>query len=671
MTRHLLAVLLLAGAAPLAAQQLKPLDPANMDTTCSACEDFFSYANGGWLKANPIPADKSSWGSFNELQEANYTALRQTLETAAANPGPDSDTRRLGLFYASCMDTTTINRVGAEPIRPMLDEIATLNTRADVEREIATLQNAGVGVGFSFRSGQDDKNSSRVIGQLSQGGLGLPDRDYYLKADSSSEALRKEYREHVGHMLALVGVGTKQAEAAAERVLALETALAQPSMTRVERRNPDSTYHLLTLASLQQLTPGFGWKAYLSQRKAPALGDVNVAQPRFYHALDSLLSAVPVETWRDYLAWQVLRSYAPSLGSDLEQESFRFNSTVMQGVTEMQPRWKRCIEATDRSLGEILGKAFVRTHFTPAAKARAETMVKNIRAALHERIGQLDWMSAATRQKAYAKLDAIVQKIGYPDKWRSYDGLEIVAQPYAVNVMHAREFDVHRSISKIGKPVDRTEWGMTPPTVNAYYNPRMNEVAFPAGIMQPPFFDPRADDAVNYGGMGAAIGHEISHGFDDQGRKYDAQGNLSGWWSDADAAAFEQRANKVVQQFDGFVSVDTFHVNGKLTLGENIADFAGLTIAYHAFRKSLEGKPEPAPIDGLTADQRFFLAWAQIWRQSTRPETAKLLVNVDPHAPARWRVNGPLANMPEFQAAFKCQAGDPMVAPAEARAKIW
>jgi putative endopeptidase len=563
----MLVALVLAGAAPLAAQQVRPLDPANMDTTCSACEDFFSYANGGWLKRNTIPADKASWGSFNELQESNYAALRETLEAAAANPGPDADTRRLGLFYASCMDTTAINRIGAEPIRPMLDDIAALKTRADVEREIATLQSAGVGAGFSFRSGQDDKNSSRIIGQLSQGGLGLPDRDYYTRQDTASAALRDQYREHVAHMMALVGVGTAQAAAAADRVLALETALARASMTRVERRNPDSTYHLLTMARLQSLTPGFGWKAFLAERKAPAVGEVNVAQPRFYRALDSLLTSVPIATWRDYLAWQTVRSYAPSLGSDLEDESFRFNSTVMQGVTEMQPRWKRCIESTDRSLGEVLGKAFVRTHFTPEAKARAETMVKNIRASLRDRIGQLDWMTPATRQKAYAKLDAIVQKIGYPDKWRSYEGLELVAQPYGVNVMHARAFDVQRSINKIGKPVDRTEWGMTPPTVNAYYNPRMNEVAFPAGIMQPPFFDPHADDAVNYGGMGAAIGHEISHGFDDQGRKYDAKGNLSGWWSDADAAAFEARANQVVRQFDGFVSVDTFHVNGKLTLG--------------------------------------------------------------------------------------------------------
>jgi putative endopeptidase len=671
MTRQILAALLLASAAPVAAQQVKPLDPANMDTTCSACEDFFSYANGGWLKHNTIPADKASWGSFNELQESNYAALRETLESAAANPGPDEDTRRLGLFYASCMDTTTIDRVGAEPIRAMLDEIGAIKARADIERELATLQNAGIGAGFAFRSGQDEKNSSRIIGQLSQGGLGLPDRDYYTKADSASAALRDQYREHVAHMMALVGVGTAQAAAAADRVLALETALAQASMTRVERRNADSTYHLLSLASLQSLTPGFDWKAFLTERKVPAVREVNVAQPRFYRALDSLLTAVPIDTWRAYLAWQTVRSFAPSLGSDLEGESFRFNSTVMRGVTEMEPRWKRCIESTDRSLGQILGKAFVRTHFTPEAKARAETMVKNIRASLRERIGQLDWMTPATRQKAYAKLDAIVQKIGYPDKWRSYAGLEMVAQPYAVNVLHTREFEVRRNINKIGKPVDRTEWGMTPPTVNAYYNPSMNEVAFPAGIMQPPFFDPKADDAVNYGGMGAAIGHEISHGFDDQGRKYDAMGNLSGWWSDADATAFEQRANKVVQQFDGYVSVDTFHVNGKLTLGENIADFAGLTIAYHAFRKSLEGKPEPAPIDGLTADQRFFLGWAQIWRGMTRPETARLMVNVDSHSPARWRVNGPLANMPEFQAAFKCQAGDPMVAPAASRAKIW
>ena len=671
MVRRMIGGLLLAIALPLGAQQVKPLDPANMDTTCSACEDFFAYANGGWLSHNTIPADRPRWGSFDELHEANYAALKATLEQAAAHPGPDPDTRRLGLFYASCMDSVTNDRIGPVPIEPLLDEIRLLRTRADVEREIATLQSAGVGAAFSFRSGQDGKNSERVIGQLSQGGLGLPDRDYYTRSDSASAALRDQYREHVAHMLALTGQGTAQAAAAADRVLALETALARASMTRVERRNADSTYHLLALAGLRSLTPGMNWPAFLRARRAPALADVNVAQPRFYHALDSLLTAVPVEAWRDYLAWQTVRTFGPSLGSALEQESFRFNSTVLQGVAEMQPRWKRCVGATDRSLGEILGQAFVRTHFTPEAKARAETMVKNIRASLRQRIGQLDWMSSTTKQKAYTKLEAIVQKIGYPDKWRSYDGLEIVSQPYGVNIMHAAAFETRRNLAKIGKPVDRGEWGMTPPTVNAYYNAGQNEVVFPAGIMQPPFFDPKADDAVNYGGMGAAIGHEISHGFDDQGRKYDAKGNLSGWWSDADAAEFEKRADAVVQQFNGFVAVDTFHVNGKLTLGENIADFAGLTIAYHAFRKTLEGKPEPAPIDGLTADQRFFLAWAQIWRAMSRPESAKLLVNVDPHAPARWRVNGPLANMPEFQQAFACQAGDPMVAPAETRARIW
>ncbi len=671
MTRPLVALLLLAGVAPLAAQQAKPLDPANMDTTCSACEDFFAYANGGWLKRSTIPADRASWGSFNELQEANYAALKETLETAAASPGPGADARRLGMFYASCMDTTAIDRTGTVPIQPMLDEISVLQDRAGVEHEIARLQNLGVNAGFGFRAGQDDKHSDRMIGVLSQGGLGLPDRDYYLKTDSASVALRDAYRDHVAHMLALVGVGTAQAADAADHVLALETALARASLTRVERRNPDTTYHLMPVSRLTSVAPGMAWPRFLAARAAGSVKDVNVEAPRFYHALDSLLDAVPVPQWREYLAWHTVRRLGPALDSDLERESFRFNSTVMQGVTEMQPRWKRCIAATDRALGDILGKAFVREHFPPEAKARALTMVHNIRASLRERIGQLDWMTDATRRRAYAKLDAIVNKIGYPDKWRSYDGLDIVAQPYAVNVMHSQAFEVRRNINKIGKPVDRTEWGMTPPTVNAYYNSGMNEVVFPAGIMQPPFFDPKADDAVNYGGMGAVIGHEISHGFDDQGRKYDAKGNLSGWWSDADAAAFEKRADAVVQQFNGLLAVDTFHVNGKLTLGENIADFAGLTIAYHALRKSLEGKPEPAPIDGLTTNQRFFLAWAQIWRAMRRPESAKLLVNVDPHAPPRWRVNGPLANMPEFQAAFKCQAGDPMVAPAETRARIW
>jgi predicted metalloendopeptidase len=442
-------------------------------------------------------------------------------------------------------------------------------------------------------------------------------------------------------------------------------------MTREAQRDPESVYHLTRSADLGKITPRFGWQRYFSSHGLGRVAEINVAQPQFMSTVDSVLTAVPVQDWRAYLRWNILANTAPALSSPFVKESFRLNSTVLRGVAEMRPRWKRCLAFTDRALGEVLGQVYVRTHFTPEAKARALAMVRNIRAELRSRLERLSWMSQETKSQAYTKLDSIVNKIGYPDRWRDYARLETHPGPFVRNALLANQFEARRDFGKIGRPTDRTDWRMTPPTVNASYSPLNNAMTFPAGIMQPPFFDPKADDAVNYGGMGAVIGHEITHGFDDQGRQFDAYGNLSGWWTESDAEEFNRRAEVVKTQFDGYVAIDSLHVNGKLTLGENIADLGGLLISYGAYRRSLEGRPEPEPIDGLTGDQRFFLAWAQIWRAKARPEFTRLMVNVDPHAPPELRTNGPLSNIPAFAQAFGCKPDDPMVRPENQRAQIW
>jgi putative endopeptidase len=675
LTRPLTAVVLWSVlATPLAAQgQTKPIDPANLDTTCAPCKDFFRYANGGWIKRNAIPGDQPRWGSFNELQEHNYAALQNVLTAAARNASSTKDLnlRKLGTFYGTCMDSVAIEASGIRPLRRELNRIAAIHDRPGVQAAIARLHGMGIPAAFVFRSTPDAKKSSRTIAEAYQGGLGLPDRDYYTKADSASERIRREYVEHVARMLHLSGEDKTRAQWSALAIMRLETALAKASMTREAQRDPESIYHLTTTADLQKATPGIAWTPYFTSQGLTGLTEVNVAQPQFLHTLDSLLTSAPLGSWKAYLRWNLLANTAPALSSPFVKESFRFNSTVLRGVQEMRPRWKRCLTLTDNAAGEILGQAYVRTNFTPEAKARALEMVHNIRAELHGRLGRLTWMSDETKTKAYAKLDSIISKIGYPDTWRDYTKLEARPGPFATNLLLANEFETRRDLKKIGRPTNRSEWGMTPPTVNAYYNPPNNEITFPAGIMQPPFFDPKADDAVNYGGMGAVIGHEITHGFDDEGRQFDAQGNLSGWWTEGDTKEFNRRAEVVKKQFDGYVAIDTLHVNGKLTLGENIADLGGLLIAYGAYRRSLEGKPEPALIAGFTGPQRFFLAWAQIWRTKTRPEFTKLLVNIDPHAPPEFRTIGPLSNIPAFAEAFGCKPGDPMVRPESELAQIW
>jgi putative endopeptidase len=661
-------------ATSLAAQgQTRPLDPANLDTTCAPCKDFFRFANGGWLRRSEIPGDLPRWGSFNELQEQNYAALEQVLTEAARNAptARDPNTRKLGTFYGTCMDSAAVESAGITPLKVELDQVAAIADRRGVETAIARLHRRGIPAAFAFRSHPDAKQSTRTIAEVYQAGLGMPDRDYYTKADSASEKTRQEYVQHVARMLQLAGQDSASAAGSAGAIMRLETALANASMTREAQRDPESLYHLTPAAGLRKMAPGFGWSEYWTELGLKGVNEVNVAQPKFLGTVDSLLASAALADWKAYLRWNVIANTAAALSSPFVKESFRFNSTILRGVSEMRPRWKRCLASTDEALGEILGQAYVRKNFSPQAKARALEMVRNIRAELKSRLSGLSWMSQDTKTKAYAKLESIINKIGYPDTWRDYSNLEARPGPFVTNLLLANEFEARRDFNKISRPTDRAEWGMTPPTVNASYNPLYNAISFPAGIMQPPFFDPKADDAVNYGGMGAVIGHEITHGFDDEGRQFDYQGNLSGWWTEADTKEFNRRAEVVEKQFDGYVAIDSLHVNGKLTLGENIADLGGLLISHGAYRRSLTGKPEPQRIDGLTGDQRFFLAWAQIWRTKARPEFTRLLVNVDPHAPPEFRTIGPLSNIRAFARAFGCKPGDMMVRPEPERAQIW
>ncbi|HET8655348.1 MAG TPA: M13 family metallopeptidase [Longimicrobiaceae bacterium] len=661
--------LLAALGSPAHAQPLRAAAPA--DTTCPACRDFYRFANQQWLDTASIPAEYPAWGSFEELAERNRRILRGILEHAAADTAAaaGSDTYKLGTYYATCMDSAAAERAGAAPLQPELARIQAISTPEGVVLEAARLQTEGVGALLDIGSGQDDRNSAQVVLQIVQGGLGLPDRDYYTKTDSASEALRTAYVEHVARTLQLLGETPAAARSDADQVMRIETALANASMTRVQRRDPEAVYHKLSTAQLRTLAPSVDWTGYFRAVDAPVTDSLLVRQPDFVAELSKLVAQQPLPAWRAYLRWHLAQAESPRLSSAFVNEAFHFNQRLY-GTKKLQERWKRCLAATDDGLGEMLGKAYVKETFTPEAKARALSMVHNLEAALRDRIGALAWMSDSTKQQALLKLDAFTEKIGYPDKWRDYSALRVTAGSFVDNAMRADRFEFERDMAKIGKPVDRTEWGMTPPTVNAYYNPSMNEIVFPAGILQPPFFDPNADDATNYGAMGAVIGHEMTHGFDDQGRKYDAQGNLHDWWTPEDAKRFDARADLIRSQFGGYVAVDTLHLNGKLTSGENIADLGGLTVAYAALQKDLAGKPR-ATIDGYTPEQRFFLSWAHIWRELRSPEYSRLLVTVDPHSPGQWRVNGPLSNMPEFAKAFGCQAGDPMVRPEKERVQIW
>jgi predicted metalloendopeptidase len=674
----LLSMAILAAAAPsgAAAAERRGVTRGYMDPKSAPCQDFFRYCNGAWYDTVAIPAAYTGVGAGREMTDRNQDVLRQVLEETASRVATEKDPtlRKLGAFYVTLMDSARADREGAAPLQPYLDRCAALRTRADVEAEIARLHADGVGVPFAFTALSDFKNSKQVIGILFQSGLGLPERDYYFRTDGKSDTLRREYVAHIVRTFGLLGVPQAQAEREAAAILQLETALAESSLARVEMRDPNRLYHKMTVAELQALAPNLDWTRYFTALGVTPLtrpgASLNVAVPKFARQTSALLATTPVETWRAYLRFHLARTAAPWLGSAFADESFRFTSLI-SGAKERLPRWKDAVGAIDGAMGEALGKAYVARRFPPEAKARVDELVSDLVAVMGERIDRLAWMSDATRAQARRKLAAIHRKVGYPETWRDYSALEVDTKLSALeNLRRAQAFETRRQLSKVETPFDRNEWRMSPPTVNAYYSPFNNEIVFPAGILQPPQFDAAADDALNYGGIGMVIGHEITHGFDDQGRKFDADGNLSEWWTADDDARFKARAQKVIDQYDAYVAVDTLRVNGRLTLGENIADLGGVTLAYHAYQRYLE-RHGRVDIDGFTPEQRFFIGFGQAWRRKMRPETERLRTLTDPHSPAFWRVNGPLSSMQEFREAFGCRDGDPMVRPEEKRAEIW
>src|SRR3954468_19723185 len=655
--------------------QTVPLDRANLDTTCAACDDFYEFANGGWLQRAKIPGDYSSYGAFEQLYDQNQEVLRNILDTSVVRVKsgqykPGTGEYKIGAFYSSCMDTSAIEHLGAAPLKPALDRIAAINTVADLKRGLGELERLYGLAPISEGSTQDSKDAANTIAGLFQGGLSLPNSEYYTKNDTASANLRAKFTASVSRMFQLLGDSPQKANAEAATVLAVETQFAKGSKTPIQLRDVVNNYHGMTLRQVDSLTPHFSWEQFYSELGIAAPAKINVAQPEFFQNFDRLLTTIPVSDWKTLLRWRLINAAAPSLSTPFVRENFEFNK-LFTGATEISPRWKRCVNATDNYLGELLGQEFVARKFSPEAKARAVTIVNNLVTELRSRIEQLQWMGPETKQQALVKLDAFSRKIGYPDKWRDYSALQIVPNGYFANILAGQQWSSRRDWAKIGKPTDRTEWGMTPPTVNAYENPLLNEIVFPAGILQPPFYDPNADDALNYGAMGAVIGHEMSHAFDDEGRQYDKFGNMRDWWSKEDAARYNAEAQKIVKQFDAYTVLDTAtHVQGQLTLGENIGDFGGLTVAYAAMKRALAAHPQPV-IDGFTPEQRFFLGWAQAWRELDRPEFLRFLVASNPHPPSKWRVNGPLSNMPEFKAAWGCKDGDAMVRPAADQPHIW
>ena len=643
------------------------LDVTSMDRTVDPCVDFFKYSCGGWIKNNPIPPDQSSWDTYSKMQDENRMRLREILETASAPDAKrDAAAQKIGDYYASCMDESAINAKGVEPLKPELERIAAIQSKADLAGVVAGMSHDNVL--FVFDSTQDYRDASQVIAEADQGGLGLPDRDYYLKEDAKSVDLRKAYVGHVQKMFELLGDPPDVAAADAQTVMRIETALAKGSMTRVERRDPNNLDHKMTGAELGKIAPDFHWEVYFTKVGLPALNSLNVTSPGFFKGMNAEIAKESLPDWKIYLRWHLVRSYAPFLSSPFLNENFAFYGKTLRGQQELQPRWKRCTENVDRDLGEALGQVYVEKYFSPDAKQQALKMVKEIDAAMAQDIDSLPWMSAATKQQALVKLHAMANKVGYPDKWRDYSKLEIIRDDEVGNVERSRKFEMNRQLAKIGKPVDRGEWDMTPPTVNAYYNPQMNDINFPAGVLQPPAFDPDSDAAPNYGDTGGTIGHELTHGFDDEGRQFDAQGNLRDWWTAEDGKEFVKRASCISDQYSTYTIIDDIKINGKLTLGEDVADLGGLILAYAAWKEDTKGH-NLQPIDGLTPDQRFFVGYGQSWCGETRDETKRLRATVDPHSPEKYRTNGVVSNMPEFQEAFHCKAGSPMVN--QNRCRVW
>lgn len=651
---------------------VKFIDPSFIDSTVNPADDFYMYANGTWLKNNAIPASETRWGSFNLLEDFNKKALKGLLEEAAASKGAKkgSPEQMVGDLYASGMDTAAIDKLGINAIQSELDKINAIKDASSLVNELTREATLGMNPLWGFYVGPDDKNVTKSICNLWQAGLSLPDRDYYLKNDARETEIRGKYITHITNMLKMSGETDVDAAKHATTILNMETAMAKVSMDRVSMRDPYNVYNKLTLTEMNAKTPGMDWASILSSMKVTGQDTVLVGQPAFFTAIAGMMKSTPIDDWKTYLKWHLVSGMAPYLSSNFSDESFAFNGKVMRGQQEQKPRWKRVLSVVDGGVGEQLGKMYTDKYFTAEAKTRMMELVNNLETAFEARIKTLDWMSDSTKAKANEKLHSFIKKIGYPDKWRDYTGLEIARDSYIKNILASNKFDYEYMISKLGKPVDKTEWGMTPPTVNAYYNPAFNEIVFPAGILQYPFFDLSVDDAAIYGGIGAVIGHEMTHGFDDQGCQYAADGNLRNWWSADDKSRFDAKTKMVKEQYDAFTILDGKHVNGALTLGENIADLGGVTIAYDAFKRTKQGQ-SAEKIDGFTPDQRFFLSWAQVWRANIRDEEAAQRIVTDPHSPGIHRCNGPLTNFAPFYNAFNVKEGNKMFKPEAARAKVW
>ena len=643
------------------------LDVTSMDRSIDPCVDFFKYSCGGWIKNNPIPPDQSSWDTYSKMQDENRSRLRGILEAAAApDPARNAATQKIGDYYSSCIDEKAIEAKGTDPLKPGLERIAKIDSKAEIADVTAVMVHSNAL--FRFDSAQDFRDADQVIAEADQGGLGMPDRDYYVKEDPKSVDLRKAYVAHVQKMFELLGDQPEVAAAEAQTVMRIETALAKGSMTRVERREPKNLDHKMTAGELEKISPDFQWQVYFTKVGLPSLASLNVVAPGFFKAMNEELNKESLADWKVYLRWHLVHADAPFLSSALLNENFAFYGKTLRGQQQLQPRWKRCTENVDDDLGEALGQVYVEKYFSPQAKQEALKMVKEIEAAMQQDINSLPWMSAVTKQQALIKLQGMANKIGYPDKWRDYSKLEIVRGDELGNMERARRFEFERLLAKIGKPVDRGEWGMTPPTVNAYYDPQMNDINFPAGVLQPPAFDPNSDAAPNYGDTGGTIGHELTHGFDDEGRQFDAHGNLRDWWTAEDGKEFVKRASCISDQYSTYTIIDDIKINGKLTLGEDTADLGGLILAYMAWKEDTKGQ-NLQPLDDLTPDQRFFVGYGQSWCGETRDETKRLRATVDPHSPEKYRTNGVVSNMPEFQEAFHCKAGSPMVN--QNRCRVW
>ena len=674
MKKRFLPVLLFA-AAVVVAQPSGPDLKSLLDTTCKPCDDFNRYVNQKWIDANPIPGAYGRWGTFTKLAQDNRERMKTIVDEVVAKHhagklAKNSNDEKLALLYTSCMDTASIEKQGFDPLKPELLKIAAIDNRPALQAEILRLSGKATTPGVFLTVYQDAKNASQYIAQLGPAGLSLPERDFYFRTDDKGKAIREEFQKYVATLFRLTGASEDDAIAAGKTILELETRLAEPMLTNVERRDPYKSYHKMDLAGVEKEAPGFDWGGLFDTMKIPRATAVNLTQPKYFATFTKVLGEQPVETWKTYLKWRLLSARANLLSKPFEDAEFEFSEKVLRGVKEPLPRWERCTELADRSLGDALGQAFVRRYFPPVAKQRMDQLVANMRATLADELANADWLSAETKKQALGKLEKINPKVGYPTKWKEYASISMLPGHLVENAQAASIWRVNQQIAKLGKPVDRTEWSMTPPTVNAYYSPSMNEIVFPAGILQPPFFDATADDAVNYGAIAVVIGHEIGHGFDDQGAKFDAQGNLRNWWTDADTKEFDKRTACIVDQFNSFDAVPGQRHLGKLVTGEALGDLGGIALAYKAYHHSLKGAEGPV-IDGLTADQRFFIAFARVWATNARPEDDGLRLKTDPHPLPRYRIIETLKNVPEFAKAFDCKEGDPMVRPAAMRCKLW